>query len=140
MRKFFGGLLLLAMPGIGVVAQNRAPVPVYVNENGTDPAPLKLNGLEGRVQGLGGEPMARAEVSLFTEESHTLVGSETTDMAGKFRFLKVPHGDYRVVARVQGLCPSNIPVKISGSMLAHRTLVITMRPKDIDTCSYGTTK
>jgi hypothetical protein len=133
---------------VGVCAAGRAGwaqkpsdnVPVYVNENSTDPAPLKLDGLEGKVQGLGGDAMSGARVSLFTEEGHTLVSSVNSDRNGKFKFDKVEHGFYRVVARVEGLCPANIPVKIEGSMLAKHKLIITMRPKDIDTCSYGMAK
>jgi hypothetical protein len=69
-----------------------------------------------------------------------LVASVNTDRNGKFKFDKVEHGFFRVVARVEGLCPANIPVKIEGSFLAKRQLVITMRSKDIDTCSYGMAK
>jgi hypothetical protein len=133
---------------VGVCAGSRAGwaqkpsnnVPTYVNENPKDPSPLKLDGLQGRVEGLGGDAMPDARVSLFTEESHTLVASVNSDRNGKFHFDRVEHGFYRVVALVQGLCPANIPVKIEGSFLAKRKLVITMRPKDIDTCSYGMAK
>ena len=59
-----------------------------------------------------------ATVSLFTEEGHTLVASVKSDRDGKFKFDKVEQGLYRVVARVQGLCPANIPVKIESSLLA----------------------
>ena len=117
-----------------------ATPPMYVNENGTDPAPLKLDGLTGRVQGLGGDGMPMVTVGVFTEQGHQLVTSAASDREGKFKFEKLSHGLYRVVVRVAGLCPANIPVKVEGSPLAHHKLVITMRPKDIDTCSYGTTK
>jgi len=112
----------------------------YADENGTDPAPLKLRDLQGSVRGLGGEAMPKAPVSLFTEDGHALVATALTDRQGKFRFDKVEKGLYRVVARVEGLCPANVPVKIESSLLAHRKLIITMRPKDIDTCSYGMAK
>jgi hypothetical protein len=52
----------------------------------------------------------------------------------------VEKGLYRVVARVEGLCPANVPIKIESSLLAKRRLIITMRPKDLDTCSYGMAK
>jgi hypothetical protein len=45
-----------------------------------------------------------------------------------------------VVAQVAGLCPANIPVKVESSLLAHHRLEITMRPKEMDTCSYGMAK
>jgi hypothetical protein len=84
--------------------------------------------------------MSRASVSLFSEAGHTLIGTVLSDKDGKFRFAKVEKGLYRVVAKVEGLCPANIPVKVESSLLAHRKLVITMQPKDIDTCSYGMAK
>jgi hypothetical protein len=134
------------MIGLSVLAatpayasQADAPA-MYVNENSTDPPPLKLSGVEGQVRGLGGDSMPRVSVSLFTEVGHTLLSTVLTDKDGKFRFNKVEKGLYRVVARIPGLCPANIPVKIEGSLLAHRRLEITMQPKDIDTCSYGMAK
>jgi hypothetical protein len=120
-------------------AQTPATAAVYVNENQTDPAPLKLSGVDGRVRGLGGDPMSRVSISLFTEQGHALLGTVVSDKNGKFRFDKVEKGFYRVVARIEGLCPANIPIKVESSLL-HRKLEITMRPKDIDTCSYGMAK
>ena len=84
--------------------------------------------------------MSRASVSLFTEQGHALIGTVVTDRDGKFRFSKVDKGLYRIVARVEGLCTANIPILVESSLLAHRKVVITMRAKDIDTCSYGMTK
>lgn len=130
------GMLGAAQAGLG----QEPVVPTYVNENSTDPAPLKLNGLAGRVRGLGGDAISRATVSLFTEEGHMLVASVNSDRNGKFHFDKVDHGLYRVVARVAGLCPANIPVKIESSLIMHHKLEITMRPKGLDTCSYGMSK
>lgn len=117
-----------------------ASAPTYVNENGTDPAPLNLRDVSGIVRGLGGDAMPRASVSLFSEEGHALLTTVMSDKGGKFKFEKVDHGLYRVVVKVAGLCPANVPIKVESSLLAHRRLVITMRPKDIDTCSYGMTK
>jgi hypothetical protein len=135
------GVVLGMAVVMGTAGIAQSPVlPVYMNENSKDPAPMKLRELQGTVRGLGGDPMPRAMVSLFTEDTHTLVGSETTDREGKFKFEKVQRGAYRVVARVEGLCPANIPVIMEGGLLGHRKLEITMRPKDIDTCSYGMAK
>ena len=96
--------------------------------------------LAGQVRDLGGTAIPRATVSLFTEDGHTLVASIMSDRNGDFRFNNVAKGLFRVVVRVEGLCPANIPVNVESSLLAHRKLVITMQPKDIDTCSYATAK
>ena len=127
--------------GMGVRGQvaASADAAVYVDENPKPPAVLKLDGLEGVVRGLGGDAMSGAKVSVFAEDGHALVATTVTDREGKFRF-KVDKGLYRVVARVEGLCPANVPVKVESTVLAKHKLVITMVAKDIDTCSYGTAK
>ena len=135
----FGLIFCLAAPaGAGQVAP--ATAPVYVNENQTDPPPLKLRDVAGSVRGLGGDAMSMATVSLFTEDGHALVASVVSDRNGKFKFNKVDKGRYRVVARVAGLCTANIPIDVGSSLLANRKLEITMQPKDDDKCSYGMAK
>jgi hypothetical protein len=125
------GLVVLSIGGRSVRAQEPASK-TYVDENSKDPDPLKIDGVEGRVQGLGGDRMPRVTVLLFTD-GRTLVASAMTDKDGKF-------GLYRVVAKSDGLCPANIPVDVESSLIKHKKLVITMQPKDIDTCSYGMAK
>jgi hypothetical protein len=139
-----GGFFLAGSLAQGQTAPATAPsdAATYVDENSTTPAPLKLSGIVGKVRGLGGEAIPRATISLFTDEGkvHAFLSSVVSDRDGKFRFDKVEHGLYRVVARVEGLCPANIPVKVEASLIMHRKLEITMRPKDLDTCSYGMAK
>jgi hypothetical protein len=127
----------------GCVVRGQTPAPgaaAYVDENQPDPAPLRLRNLEGSVRGLGGDGMRGAAVMLFTEDGHALVATVVSDKDGKFHFDKVDKGLYRVVVKVQGLCPANVPVLLEGSLLAHHKMVVTMRAKDIDTCSYGMAK
>jgi hypothetical protein len=139
-------LLTIGLTGLLAAAPARAAqaagatAPAYVDGNQTDPAPLKLTGVEGRVRGLGGDGMAMASVSLFTENGHALIGTVVSDKDGKFRFSKVDKGLYRVVARVAGLCTANIPILVESSLLAHHRIEITMQAKDLDRCSYGMAK
>jgi hypothetical protein len=137
------GLLFAGSAGRGQTAAAGSPAatqPTYVDENSPDPAPLKLREVDGVVRGLGGDVMSRASVSLFTEQGHELVASAMSDKDGKFRFNKVDKGLYRVVVKVPGLCPANVPIMVESSLLAARKLIITMQAKDIDTCSYGMAK
>lgn len=136
-------LLTIGLLGMLAAAPARAAqtaAPAYADENQTDPAPLKLTGVEGQVRGLGGDAMSRASVALFTDNGHALVATAMTDKDGKFHFNKVEKGLYRVVARVEGLCTANIPILVESSLLAHHRLVITMQAKDVDRCSYGMAK
>lgn len=132
------GFLIAGCAALGQTAPANAPA--YVDENPTDPAPLKLREVDGTVRGLGGDTMTRASVSLFTEVGHTFVASIMSDKDGKFQFRNVDKGLYRLVVRAEGLCPANVPILVESSLLAHRKLVVTMQPKDIDTCSYGMAK
>src|SRR6266702_2161685 len=125
---------------LGAAAAGGEAADAYVNENGTDPTPLKISELAGKVRGFGGDAIPRASVSLFTEIGHSLIATVMSDRDGKFHFDRVDHGLYRVVARVAGLCPANVPVRYESSLVRHRKLEITMRPKGIDTCSYGLAK
>jgi Carboxypeptidase regulatory-like domain len=139
-------LLTIVMAGCLFLSRTAATQPVgagapaYVDENQTDPAPLKLREVEGSVVGLGGDGIQRASVSLFNELGHTLVATALSDKDGKFHFNKVDKGAYRLVVRVPGLCTANVPLVVESSLLAHRKVVVTMQAKDIDTCSYGMTK
>ena len=139
LNAFLAAFLVATTPA-GLAHAAAAAAPAYVDENATDPAPLKLDGLEGSVRGLGGDAMPRVSVSLFTEQGHTMVATVVSDKDGKFKFTKVDKGLYRVVARVEGLCAANIPILVESSILAHHKLEITMQPKDVDKCSYGMAK
>jgi hypothetical protein len=136
----FGLAVFLATGAAGSAQTAPATAPAYVDENQTDPAPLKVRDVDGVVRGLGGDAMPRATIALFTEQGHALVATAVSDREGKFKFAKVDKGLYRVIARVEGLCTANIPILVESSLLAHRKLIITMRAKDIDTCSYGMAK
>jgi hypothetical protein len=132
------GVLISGRAGSAQAAAGDAPA--YVDENQTDPAPLKLREVDGSVRGLGGDGMPGASVSLFTGEGHSLIATMKSDKDGKFRFDKVEKGAYRLVVRVEGLCTANVPIVVESSLLAHRKVIVTMRAKDLDTCSYGMTK
>ena len=102
------GLVVWGSAGRG---QSAATTPdAYVNENPSDPAPLKLRDVSGEVRGLGGDGMSRVSVSLFTEQGHALIATVMSDKDGKFKFAKVDKGQYRVVAKVAGLCPANVAI------------------------------
>src|SRR5947207_13208889 len=49
-----------------------------------------------------GEPLARATVTLSNDRYPSQVLTTTTDASGRFSFLKVPPGEYRLQASRQG--------------------------------------
>src|SRR6266699_1752071 len=59
--------------------------------------------VEGVVARLGtGEPLARATVTLSNDRYPSQVLTTTTDASGRFSFLKVPPGEYRLQASRPG--------------------------------------
>ena len=140
MRIALVGAMTVATMSLGEAAAAPDAAPAYVDENPNPPAALKMRELNGRVRDLGGTAIPRATVSLFAESSHALVATVTSDATGEFRFSKIDRGLYRVVVRVAGLCPANIPVNLDGSLLAHRRIEVTMQAKGLDTCSYALAK
>jgi hypothetical protein len=112
----------------------------YEDHNVVDPHPLEVNVIAGIVHDLGKLTFSGASILLFTEQDHTLVASTKSDSNGRFELAKVKSGLYRLIVKVDALCPANVPLKITSSPLAHHKLQITMQPQDLDTCSYGTTK
>jgi hypothetical protein len=112
----------------------------YEDHNVADPRPLDVNTVAGSIHDPGKLTFSGALIMIFTELDHTLVASTKSDSNGRFEFAKIKPGLYRLVAKVDALCPANVPLKVTNSPLAHHKIQITMQPQDIDTCSYGTTK
>jgi hypothetical protein len=119
----------------------------YENHNQSDPGPLSVDSLTGRVIAEAGDdaqeigPVPGACLGLFTEEEHRLIATATADQEGRFQFGKVSNGEYRLVVLVGRLCTANVPLKVSGErrgkVAGKRQLVIHMMPRGIDRCSYG---
>jgi hypothetical protein len=120
---------------------------VYENHNQSDPNPLSVRSLTGRVIAEAGDeareigPVPGACLGLFTEEKHRLIAIVNADQEGEFQFSKVPKGRYRLVVRVGSLCTANVPLRITGErrgkVIGNQQLVIHMRPGGVDRCSYG---
>ena len=78
--------------------------------------------VEGVVARFGtGEPLPRATVTLYPSQ----VLSTTTDASGRFSFLKVPPGEYRLQAFRQG---PYIPAEYGQRNLGERGTPITIGP------------
>jgi len=112
----------------------------YEDHNQVDPRPLDVSSVAGSIHDPGKLSFPGATILLFTEQGHTLIASTKSDRNGHFEFAKVKSGLYRLVAKIDALCPANIPIKVESSVFAHRKIQITMQPQGFDTCSYGMTK
>ncbi|PYS05540.1 MAG: hypothetical protein DMG17_33910 [Acidobacteria bacterium] len=82
--------------------------------------------VEGVVARLGtGEPLPRATVTLSNDRYPSQVLSTTTDASGRFSFLNVPPGEYRLQASRQG---PYIPAEYGQRKPGERGTPITIQP------------
>ena len=119
----------------------------YENRNQTDPHPIVLSRLSGRVIAEGGNPsrslgvIPKACISLFTEKEHAMIASVIGNEDGRFNFKNVRPGHYRIVVHdpQNVFCVANSRVTIIGSKqrLVRKQIVIHLRPAGIDDCSYA---
>jgi hypothetical protein len=111
--------------------------PTYQNHNVVDYGPLVFRSLSGRAIDPNSAGIAGC-IGLFSEDGHRLVAATNTDQGGHFAFPAIAPGRYRLVARCDGLCIANVPVRVvrwpHGS---HRKLVLHMQPGAVDGCSFG---
>jgi hypothetical protein len=112
--------------------------PTYQNHNMIDYGPLVFRNLSGRAIDPSSAEVPGACLGLFTEDGHRLVAVTETDQDGNFAFATVEPGRYRLVARYDSLCTANIPLKIvRWPRGRQRELVLHMKGRGIDQCSYG---
>jgi hypothetical protein len=99
-----------------------------------------MNVASGFARDKQGFPIPDVRIFLFTEKDHRLIASEESDQKGHFRFNRLEPGTYRMVAKYDGLCPANVPIKISSLKLPQQGIILNMRAGGIETAAYGAFK
>jgi hypothetical protein len=107
----------------------------YENHNQVDYGPLKVSRVQGVVKDPSGYLIPHSHVLLFAEGNHKLLAKCETDEKGGFDLGEMKPGRYRLVVKVPGLCSANVP--IARERGNNRKLVIRMKARGIDSCSYG---
>jgi hypothetical protein len=118
----------------------------YEDHNQTDYGPVKVNVIQGssRIR-IGDQTFpgaAGACLSLFTERDHRLVTIIKAGEYGSFDLGDVAPGRYRLLARAEGFCTANIPIRVVKSSSSRESgiklgILVYFLPTGIDTCSYG---
>jgi Carboxypeptidase regulatory-like domain len=137
--KLSSAFCLIFLLGLAHPAPAQAP-DAYVNKNPTEPKLIKVSAVDGIVRDPEKITFPNASILLFAEQGHALIETVKSDGKGHFAFGKIPPGHYRVVAKVDGLCPANIPIEVETSVIAHRKIEFVMQPQGIDICSYAIAK
>jgi len=109
----------------------------YENHNQINNQLYDLRQVEGSLVDPGQGPVADVCVEVFTETEHKFVRSVRSDAQGKFSFVGLPAGRYRLLVKAKPLCTPNVRLRLKKHAPSHRVLRINMRPRGIDSCSFG---
>lgn len=132
-------LALIAVPSRAAQQEEQSsPCMIeYENHNQTDNGPLHIQEVNGWVTDPQQVAIPRACVGLFTEKTHKLVVITESGADGRFSLQRVPPGRYRLVVKVAPLCAANVPVKVVKLQRRRRVLLVHMKPRRLNSCSYG---
>jgi hypothetical protein len=109
----------------------------YENHNQIDYGPLVVREVRGTVSDPQQTAMPKVCLTVFTEKDHKSVATTETDANGRFSFQSVPPGRYRLIVKADALCTANIPLHVVSRLKRKQVLQVHMKPRGLDTCSYG---
>ena len=138
-------MALLVDPSLAQQRTNSSPCVVeYENHNQTDYSRLIVQNVKGVITGPQEGTIPKACVGIFTEifteKDHKLVASAETDSNGYFALQIVSPGLYRLVVKAGLLCAANVPLLVVvKSQKKNKVLHVHMKPRGLDSCSYGET-
>ena len=113
---------------------------MYENHNQVDPRALSLRGISGKAVDSEGIAIPGVCVALFTEQQR-LVSTVSSNEEGRFQLKQVAPGSYRLVAKYNGFCVANVPLRVvawpAGGVVKRRRIVLHMRPTLMHQCGYA---
>jgi hypothetical protein len=127
---------LTALSAVGQIDRGASDQDSYENHNQIDPTPLKVSQIRGAVVGPDGAIVPHASVLIFTEQDHRLIAKTFSDSEGHFSLAKPKNGRYRLVVKLYGLCPANVPIAVR-TWTDKKQMVVHMNVRGIDSCSYA---
>ena len=139
----FGIVLSVSKPCFGEQQNSRASdcSTAYENHNQMDYGPLKVHAIRGaNLIQVGREKQpgsTEACFVLFTESDHRQVARVKADPNGHFEFKSIAPGRYRLIGRLDGFCPANIPIEVVKSSRRNNEIVVHFRTRGTDICSTG---
>lgn len=111
----------------------------YENHNQIDYGPLIVRQVKGRITEQQQTAVPNVCVGIFAEQQHKLIATTESDSDGNFSIQRVPPGRYRLIVKADPLCAANVPLKVVNHQRRKRILQIHMKPRGLDSCSYGET-
>jgi hypothetical protein len=127
---------LLAEPSFAQQKGDSSPC-MAEYENQIDYGPLIIQKVKGTITDPQQGAFPKVCVGIFTEKDHKLVATTESDADGKFSLQSVPPGRYRLVVKADPLCAANVPLQVVKSQQKKQVLHVHMKPRGLDSCSYG---
>ena len=130
--------VFLAKPSFAAQKGDLSPcMAEYENHNQIDYGPLLVQEVKGKITDPQQVAVAKVCVAVFTEKEHKLIASTESDADGQFSVHSLPPGLYRLVVKADPLCVANVPLRVVKHQKNKRQLQVHMKPRGLDTCSYG---
>lgn len=131
---------LLASPSFARQKGASSPCRVdYENHNQIDYGPLIVQQVKGTITDPQQGAIPKACVGIFTESDHKLVATTESLADGTFFLRSIPPGRYRLVVKADPLCAANVPLQVVKHQRKTKVLRVHMKPRGLDSCSYGET-
>jgi hypothetical protein len=98
---------------------------------------VKVRAMRGKVVDAYGVGVPKACLALFNSDHSKLLRAFEASDIGEFKANGIRSGDYWLVVRdsQNAFCPASARLKL-GRMSKRRRLVVNMRARGIDTCSF----
>ena len=128
---------LLAVPSFAQQKGDSLCMAEYENHNQVDYGPLIVQEVKGTIMDPQQGAVPKVCVGMFTEKDHKLVATTESDADGKFSLQSVPPGRYRLVVKADPLCAANVPLQVVKQQKKKQVLQVHMKPRGLDSCSYG---
>lgn len=136
--KTIVAMALLAAPSFAQRKGVSLPCMIeYENHNQIDYGPLIVQEARGTITDPQQGVIPKVCVGIFTEKGHKLLATTESDANGMFSLQSVPPGRYRLVVKADPLCSANVPLKVVKSQKKKQVLRMHMKPRGLDSCSYG---
>jgi hypothetical protein len=134
----FAAVLLAAPSFAAQQKEDSSPCTAeYENHNQIDYGPLAVQEVKGTITDPQQVAVPKVCVGIFTEKGHKLVATTESDADGKFSLQSLPPGPYRLVVKADPLCAANVPLQVVKHQKKRQVLQVHMKPRGLDTCSYG---
>jgi hypothetical protein len=108
----------------------------YEHHNMIDYGPPRVSAVRGSAKDFQGFVVSHVCVGVFSKGDHKLVAAAQADSEDLFEIRNIPNGKYLLIVASEGFCAANVPIILRHHSHGRKKLVATMKPSEVDVCSY----